>query len=310
MEKVFVGVDVSKDRLDVHVLPGGESFRVARDGEGIAALAERVQALSAALVVMEATGGFETVVAAALAAAGLPLAVVNPRQIRAFAQALGKRAKTDPLDAEVIARFGQALEPQARAVPDEAARTLGELVARRRQLVEMMVAERNRRRRLVQPRLIKSIERVLAALQQELTALERDIDQTIRSSPVWLEAEELLTSVPGVGDKTARTLLAEMPELGRLDRRQVAALAGLAPYNRDSGRFRGQRRIGGGRAPVRTALYMAATVAARHNPALKAFSEKLRKAGKTPKQALIAVARKLLTILNAILRDRQPWQPA
>ncbi len=310
MEDVVVGVDVSKDRLDVHVLPSGEAFSVSRDSEGVAALAERLSGLGAALVVMEATGGFETIVAAGLAAAGLPLAVINPRQIRAFAQALGKRAKTDPLDAEVIARFGQALQPEPRPVPDEQARNLSELVARRRQLVEMMVAERNRRRRLVQPKLIKGVDRVLAALQQELTALERDIDQTIRGSPVWLETEELLTSVPGVGDKTARTLLAEMPELGKLDRKQIAALAGLAPYNRDSGRFRGQRRIAGGRSPVRTALYMAATVAARHNPLLKAFSQRLRQAGKAPKQALIAVARRLLTILNAIVRDRRPWQTA
>lgn len=310
METVFVGVDVSKDRLDVHVLPSREAFCVERTSEGVARLAERLARLSPALVVMEATGGFETIVAAGLACAGLPLAVINPRQIRAFAQAVGQRAKTDPLDAEVIARFAQALRPEPRPVADQEAQALGELVARRRQLVEMMVAERNRRRSLNQPRLIKGVDRVLVALQQELTAIEQDIDHTIRGSAAWRESEDLMTSVPGVGDKTARTLLAELPELGQLNRKQIAALAGLAPYNRDSGRFRGQRSIAGGRAPVRTALYMAALVAARHNPVLKAFNEKLRQAGKKPKQALIAVARKLLTILNAILRERRPWQNA
>ena len=310
METVFVGVDVSKDRLDVHLLPSEEAFSVERTSAGVAALAERLTGLSPGLVAMEATGGFETLVAAGLASAGLPLAVINPRQIRAFAQAVGKRAKTDPLDAQVIARFAQAVRPDPRPIADEEAQMLGELVARRRQLVEMMVAERNRRRSVTRPRLIKGIDRVLAALQHELTALEQDIDQTIRGSPVWREAEDLLTSVPGVGDKTARTLLAELPELGSLDRKQIAALAGLAPYNRDSGRFRGQRRIAGGRAPVRTALYMAALVARRHNPVLKPFAERLRAAGKTPKQVLIAVARKLLVILNAILRDRRPWQTA
>lgn len=310
MEAVFVGVDVSKDRLDVHVLPSEAAFSVERTSAGVSALAERLAQLDPALVAMEATGGFEAIVAAGLAAAGLPLAVINPRQIRAFAQAVGKRAKTDPLDAQVIARFAQAVRPEPRAVADEEAQALGELVARRRQLVEMMVAERNRRRSLSRPKLIKGVDRVLAALQAELTALERDIDETIRGSPVWREAEELMTSVPGVGDKTARSLIAELPELGRLDHKRIAALAGLAPYNRDSGRFRGQRRIGGGRAPVRTALYMAATVAARHNPVLKPFAERLRAAGKRPKQVLIAVARKLLVILNAILRERRPWQTA
>jgi transposase len=310
MEAVFVGVDVSKDRLDVHVLPSETAFFVERTSAGVALLAERLAALRPALVAMEATGGFETLVAAGLAAAGLSLAVVNPRQIRAFAQAIGKRAKTDPLDAEMIARFAQAVQPEPRAMPDEETQVLGELVARRRQLVEMMTAERNRRRSLSRPKLIKGVDRVLAALQQELTTLERDIDDTIRGSPVWREAEDLMTSVPGVGEKTARSLLAELPELGRLDRKRITALAGLAPYNRDSGRFKGQRHIAGGRAPVRTALYMAAMVAARHNPILKPFAERLKANGKRPKQVLIAVARKLLIILNALIRDKQPWQPA
>ena len=310
MNEIYVGVDVSKDRLDVHVRPSAESFAVARDSDGVAALAERLAALAPRLVVMEATGGFETIVAAGLASAGLPLAVVNPRRIRSFAQALGLKAKTDALDAAAIARFAEAIRPEPRAIADEEAQALGELVARRRQLVETMTAERNRRRRLTQARLIKSVDRVLALLQQELSALEGDIDAAVRGSPVWREAAELLTSVPGVGKATARTLIAELPELGRLNRREIAALAGLAPYNRDSGSFRGKRAIAGGRPAVRTALYMAAWVACRRNPVLKVFSDRLRAAGKTPKQAIVATARKLLTILNALLRSRQPWQNA
>lgn len=310
MDEVFVGVDVSKDRLDVHVRPSGESFAVVRDSGGVQTLAERLAELGPTLVVMEATGGFETIVAAGLAAAGLPLAVVNPRQIRSFAQALGLRAKTDALDAAAIARFAEAVRPEPQQVADAEAAALGELVARRRQLVETMTAERNRRRRLTNPRMIKSVDRVLALLQQELSELERDIDAAVRGSPVWRETAELLTSVPGVGSTTARTLIAELAELGRLNRREIAALAGLAPYNRDSGRFRGKRSIAGGRTAVRTALYMAAWVACRHNPTLKTFSDRLRAAGKAPKQAIIAVARKLLTILNALLRSREPWQTA
>jgi transposase len=308
--EVFVGVDVSKDRLDVCVLPSEEAFAVARDSEGVEALAERLQALGPTLVVMEATGGFETILAAGLASAGLPLVVINPRQIRAFAQAVGLKAKTDPLDAFVIARFAQAVRPEPRPVPDGAARALGELVARRRQLVEMMTAERNRRRMIVQPKLARSVDRVLAMLQQELSALERDLDDTIRGTPVWCETEALLVSVPGVGDKTAKALIAELPELGSLNRRRIAALAGLAPFNRDSGRFRGQRRIGGGRTPVRTALYMAALVAKKHNPVMRAFAERLSAAGKPPKLIIIAVARRLLTILNTIVRTKTPWQHA
>ena len=310
MDRVFVGVDVSKDRLDVHVRPSGESFAAPRDSAGVAALAERLAGLGPTLVAMEATGGFETIVAAGLAAAGLPLAVVNPRQIRAFAQALGLKAKTDALDAVAIARFAEAVRPEPRPVADAEAQALGELVARRRQLVETMTAERNRRKQLTRPRLIKGVDRVLAVLQAELSELENDIDAAVRSSPAWRETAELLTSVPGVGVATARTLIAELPELGRLNRREIAALAGLAPFNRDSGRFRGKRAIAGGRTPVRTALFMASWVACRHNPTLKAFSDRLRAAGKAPKQAIIAVARKLLTILNAILKERKPWQPA
>jgi transposase len=309
MEQMFVGIDVAKDRLDVHVHPSGETFTVTRDGTGVESLVARLLAGSPQLVVMEATGGFEQVVAAACVAANLPIAVVNPRQIRDFARATGKLAKTDALDAAAIARFAQAIRPPARPVPDEQARMLGELVQRRRQLVEMIVAE-NQRRRTVSRRLVASIERLLVVLQNELSRLEQDLDDTLRGSPVWAERADLLTSVPGVGDTTARTFIADLPELGTLGRRQIAALVGVAPLNRDSGTFRGRRTTWGGRADVRAALYMAALVASKHNPVIAPFYERLCKAGKPKKLALVACMRKLLTILNAILRDKRPWQNA
>jgi transposase len=306
----FVGIDVAKDRLDVHLRPSGESFTVARDGEALAALVERLRALAPALIVMEATGGYETVVASALGAARLPLAVVNPRQIRDFAKATGKLAKTDRLDAAAIAHFAEAIRPPVRPIADAEAQALGELVARRRQLIEMIVAEGNRRRRATQRRVIRSIERHLALLQTELSQLDGDIDKSIRNSPVWQAHAELLASVPGVGPATLRTLIAELPELGHLTRRKIAALVGVAPINRDSGTLRGRRTIAGGRPAVRTALYMASLVGSRANPVLAAYYQKLRAAGKTGKQALTACMRKLIVILNAILRDRKPWQPA
>lgn len=309
-EGVIVGVDVSKDRLDVHVLPSGEAFAVGRDGEGLSALVERLKALSVSVAAVEATGGLETVVAAAVAGAGLPLVVVNPAQVRAFAQALGKRAKTDPIDAAVIARFVQATRPEVRPLPDEATRLLADLVTRRRQIVQMIGAEKQREKRLTEPRLRRSIARLVAALQKELTEVDAEIDDQIRGSPAWRETEELLRSVPGIGPVIARTLMAEMPELGSLDRRQVAALAGLAPFTRQSGRWKGKSFIGGGRTSVRTALFMAALVASRHNPTLRLFHQRLIDAGKPKLVALVATARKLLTLLNAILRDRRPWQPA
>jgi transposase len=310
MEQIFVGIDVAKDRLDVHLRPAGETFFVVRDAAGVGDLVSRLEALAPSLVVMEATGGFEVTVAAALGAAGLPLAVVNPRQIRDFARASGKLAKTDSLDAAVIAHFAEALRPEVRPIPDDQARLLGELVARRRQIVEMMTAERNRRRQLTSKRLIKSVERLLDALQRELSELENELDDTIRGTPAWRDAENLLTSVPGVGGTVARTLLAELPELGRLDRKAIAALVGVAPFNRDSGTLRGKRTVWGGRASVRSTLYMAALVASHHNPVLAAFYQRLVQAGKPKKLALTAVMRKLITILNAMLRDNRPWQSA
>jgi len=306
----FVGIDVAKDRLDVHIRPGGEVFMVARNGSGLALLVERLQTLAPALVVLEATGGYETVVASALAAAQLPLAVVNPRLIRDFARATGKLAKTDRLDAAAIAHFAEAVRPPARPVATAEAQALGELVARRRQVIEMIIAERNRRRMASQRRVIRAIKRHLALLQAELSELEGDIDGAIRNSPAWQADADLLASVPGVGKATLRTLIAELPELGHLNRRKIAALVGVAPVNRDSGTMRGRRTIAGGRPAVRTALYMAALVASRANPVIAAHYTKLRTAGKTGKQALVACIRKLVVILNAILRDRKPWIPA
>jgi transposase len=307
---VIVGIDVSKDRLDVHVLPSGEAFAVARDGEGLAELVERLKSLSPALVAVEATGGFEATTAAAVAGAGLPLVVVNPAQVRAFAQALGKRAKTDPIDAAVIARFAQAVRPEVRPLPDAAERLLADLIARRRQIVQMIGAEKQRQKRQAQPRLQRSIARLVAALQKELTELDRQIDDEIRGSPAWREKEDLLRSVPGVGPVVSRTLVAELPELGRLDRRQIAALAGLAPWTRQSGKWKGKSFIGGGRTSVRTALFMAALVATRHNATLKAFHQRLIAAGKPKLVAITAVARKLLTILNAMVKTNSPWRTA
>lgn len=304
---VVVGIDVSKERLDVHVRPGGEAFFVTRDGDGIAALAVKLVGLAPAAVAVEATGGFETVVAAGLAGAGLPVAIVNPAQVRAFAQALGQRAKTDPIDAAVIARFAEATRPAIRPLPDEETQLLADLVARRRQIVAMIGAECQREKR-APARVRRSIARLVKALEKELSSLDGDIDDAVRGSPAWRDKEELLASVPGVGKTVARTLIAELPELGTLDRRQVAALVGLAPFTRQSGRWRGRSFIGGGRASVRAVLFIAAMVAARHNPALKAFRDKLVAAGKPKLVALVATARKLVTILNAILRDKQPWR--
>ena len=310
MEHITVGIDVSKDRLDVAVRPGGEAFVVARNTAGLEELTGRLKALAPHLVALEATGGFETVVAAALAAAGLPLVVVNPAQIRAFAKALGKRAKTDPIDAAVIAHFAEATAPEPRPLPDEATQLLADLVARRRQIIAMIGAERQREKRATAKRLQKSIARLIKALEKELTSVDTDIDEAMRTSPAWREKEDLLASVPGVGPVIARTLIAKLPELGRLTRKEIAALAGLAPWTRQSGQWRGKSFIGGGRTSVRTALFQGAMVAARHNPVLKSFFHHLTTAGKPKMVALIDVARKLLTILNAILRDEKPWQTA
>jgi transposase len=304
MDSIVIGIDVSKDRLDVHVRPGGDAFAVPNTADAIADLAKRLLALAPRVIGIEATGGFETLATAGLASSGLPVVVVNPAQVRAFAQALGKRAKTDPIDAAVIAHFVAATDPEVRALPDAETQALADLVARRRQIVAMIGAERQRATRPVR----KSIDRLVKALERELGQIDGDIDRAVRNAPVWRAREDLLASVPGIGKVIARTLIAELPELGQLDRRQIAALAGLAPWTRQSGKWRGKTAIGGGRASVRSALFMGAMVAARHNPALKAFRDKLIAAGKPKLVAIIAVARKLLTILNAILKTKTPWQ--
>lgn len=306
--ETIVGIDVSSDRLDVAVRPSGDVFQVGNDQSGIDELAKRLAALRPYVVALEATGGFENLVAAGLVAAGLAVIIVNPAQVRAYANALGQRAKTDAIDAGLIAAFVQATKPQIRPLPDAQTQELGELVTRRRQIVQMITAEENRSRMVTARQSRKSIKRLLAALRRELESLDADLDDHIRNSPVWRVREALMTSVPGVGTATARMLLAELPELGRLDRRQIAALAGLAPWTRQSGKWKGKSFIGGGRTKVRAALFMAALVASRFNPILKAFRDRLVAAGKPKIVAIVATMRKLLTILNAIVRDQKPWQ--
>jgi transposase len=310
MVMCFAGVDISHDKLDVHVSPDGLSFSVSRNEAGLEELAARLLPLAPDLVAMEATGGFETLVAASLTARGLAAAVVNPAQVRHFAEALGKRAKTDPIDAAVIAAFAEAVRPQARPLPDAETADLSELMARRRQITEMLKAERARAMRVAAKRAHESIRRVIQTLERELADLDADIDTKVRASPIWKVRTDLMQSVPGVGPTTARTLLASLPELGTLSRREIASLAGLAPWTRQSGQWKGRSMIGAGRPAVRTALFMAALVASRHNPTLKAFRDKLIQAGKPKIVAIIAVARKLLTILNAILREQKQWQGA
>jgi transposase len=306
----FAGIDVSKDRLDVHLRPSGKSFAVARDGSGIETLLARLKALSPMLIVLEATGNYELTVAAALAGAGLPLAVVNPRQIRDFARATGRLAKTDRLYADSIALFAERVRPEPRPLEDAEAAALAELVARRRQIIEMIGMETNRRHQARHPIVARTIAATLQALASQLADLDRDIGNTIRRSPAWREADDLLQSVPGIGPVASCTLIAEMPELGRLNRRQVAALVGVAPVNRDSGRTRGHRAISGGRIAVRSVLYMATLSAVRWNPILREHYSQLTARGRPKKVALVACMRRLLGILNAILRSGRPWQTA
>lgn len=310
MDAVYVGIDVSKDRLDVHVRPSREAFAVSRDGKGLGELIDRLRGLSPTLVAVEATGGFETIAAAAIAGAQLPLAVINPAQVRHFAQAVGKRAKTDPIDAEVIARFVEAVKPEPRPLPDEQARLLAELVVRRRQIIEMIVAERQREKRAQNVRVRKSLARTIKTLEKELPQIDGDIDALVRGSPAWRKKEDLLVTFPGVKHTLAHTFLAAAPEFGTLSRREIASLAGIAPFTRQSGRWKGKSMIGGGRPSLRSALYMAALSAIRCNPVLKSFYQRLLSVGKPKMVALIAVARKILTILNAMIRDQKPWQPA
>jgi transposase len=305
---VFVGIDVSKEHLDWVVRPGGSPVRTANQAAAIDDLVARLQAQAPTLIVLEATGGLETPVVAALAVAGLPVAVVNPRQVRRFAEATGQLAKTDRLDAQVLAHFAEAIRPPVRALPDAQTQALSALLTRRRQLIEMLTAERNRLLRAtpaVQGRLAAHI----TWLEQELTDLDGELSQAVQASPVWCAKESLLRSTPGVGPVLARTLLFDLPELGSLTAKELAKLAGVAPLNRDSGRQQGKRQIWGGRSTIRTALYMGSLAATRYNPVIKAFYERLLKAGKPKKVALVACMHKLLTILNAMVKHNTPWQP-
>jgi transposase len=304
----FVGIDVAKAQLDIALRPTDERWPVANDDAGIAALVARLQALQPTLIVLEATGGSQRAVVAALAAARLPVAVVNPRQARDFAKATGQLAKTDALDARALAHFAEAVRPTPRPLADAQADELRALLARRRQLVTMRTAEQNRLGS-APSRLQTDIQAHITWLNERLAMLDDDLDTALRASPVWREREELLRSVPGIGPVCTRTLLLDLPELGTLSRQRLAALVGVAPLNRDSGTRRGSRTIWGGRAHVRATLYMSTLVAVRYNAVLKVFYERLRAAGKTAKVALAACMRKLLTILNAMVKHHTPWQP-
>jgi transposase len=303
---VYVGIDVSKTVLDVALHPTGESRQVANDEAGIASLVEELVKLRPALIVLEATGGQQRSVVGAIGAAGLPVAVLNPRQVRDFARAIGKLAKTDRIDARVLAQMAQAVRPPVRALPDEQTRQLAARVARRRQLIEMLVAERNRVA-TADAVVAKDLARHIRWLEEALRRADKDLDDQIRRSDILRHKVELLQSVPGVGDAVSRTLLAELPELGQLGRKQIAALVGVAPLNRDSGSLRGRRTTWGGRSRVRSALYMAALVGSRYNPVLRTFYARLRSRGKPAKVALIACAHKLLVILNAIIQRNSSW---
>lgn len=305
-----MGIDVSKDRVTVAVHPTGETWESATTPDAIEQLVARLARDQPTLIVLEATGGYERAVVGACGAAHLPVAVVNPRQVRAFAHALGRTAKTDAIDAHVLAVFGARVQPEARPVPSAATVALAALVARRRQLLDMLGAERQRLTQAATPVVRRDLRQHIRWLERRVADVDADLDGAIQHSPLWRVQEDLLRSVPGIGPTVARTLLGELPELGQLGRRQIAALVGVAPLNRDSGQWRGQRHIWGGRASVRAALYMAALVGTRHNPALATVYRRLRSAGKPPKVALVAVMRKLLTILNAILKHHTPWAVA
>jgi transposase len=303
--KRFVGIDVAKAALDVFIGSAGGAFSVANDEVGIRELLRQLE--PADFVILEATGGLETPVASALAAAGIAVAIVNPRRVRDFARATGKLAKTDRLDAAALARFGEAVRPEAWPLADEQAQALGALVTRRRQLVEMLTAEKNRRARA--PKVLhRSIDEHISWLEKRLRGFDNELGELIRNTPLWRERDELLRSVPGVGKVLSSTLLAQLPELGMLNRKQIAALAGLAPFNRDSGSLHGSRCIWGGRAQVRRVLYMATVAGVRSNPVIKNFYSQLRARGRYPKSALTACMRKLLVILNAMLHNQTPWQ--
>ena len=306
-EGIYVGIDVAKAQVDVAVRPTGQRWVVSFDETGVGELVSQMEDLSPALVLLEASGGLELPLVAALAAAALPVVVVNPRQVRDFARATGTLAKTDALDAAVLAHFAEAVRPPVRPLRDAETQALNALAARRHQVMIMLVSEKNRLSSAtiaVRPR----IEAHIAWLERELDDLDEGLRQTLRQSPVWREKEDLLRTVPGVGELLSLTLLAYLPELGTLDRRKIAALVGVAPFNRDSGTLRGKRTVWGGRARIRAVLYMGALVASRHNPVIRDFYQRLLAAGKPKKLALIACMRKLLVILNSMLKHGSPWR--
>jgi len=305
---VCVGIDVAKAHLVIAVHAQPDPWQVPNDDAAFPALIAQLQTLAPALIVLEATGGYEHAVLGALAAAGLPVVAVNPRQVRDFAKALGLLAKTDALDAHLLARFADRVRPDVRPLPSADTAELTAVLTRRRQLLDMLTAERHRLAQ-ARPPVARDLRQHIRWLERRLTDLDDDLTRRIHRSPVWRAQEDLLRSVPGIGPIVARTLLADLPELGRLPRRQLAALVGVAPFNDDSGRHRGRRRIWGGRATVRAVLYMATLVAARRNPRIAAYYQHLLAAGKPKKLALTACMRKLLTILNVMVRTRQPWQP-
>jgi len=306
-ENLYVGIDVSKRTLEVAVRPTDEQWTVCNNDADIASLVVRLRELQPVLVVLEATGGYEVPATLALLVAGLPLAVINPRHARDFAKATGTLAKTDKIDARVLAHFAQAVRPTPRPVPDEEQRNLADLLARRRQVIEMLTAEKNRLK-LAPKSLREYISAHVDWLQRHLNELDEELGKRIRQSPVWREQDEILQSTPGVGRVLSFTLLAELPELGTLNRKQIAALVGVAPLNRDSGKIRGKRSVWGGRAQVRSALYMATLSATRYNPVIRDFYQRLCKAGKLRKVALTACMHKLLIILNAMLKNRTAWR--
>jgi transposase len=308
---LYVGIDVSKAVLDVAVTPSDEAWSVPNTAEGMHRLVEKLGGMSPRLIVLEATGGLERRAVAALAAAGLPVVAVNPRQVRDFAKATGKLAKTDAIDAAILALFADRIRPKLRPLRDAETQELEALVVRRRQVVDMISAEKNRLSAAPPSKRVRTaIGRTIKWFEKQLEEIDGDIDSAVKGSSAWREKDDLLQSVPGVGKVLSRTLLSLVPELGTLGKKQLAALVGVAPLNRDSGTQRGRRSVWGGRAHVRAVLYMGALVAARFNPTMKAFHARLRASGKLPKVALVACMRKLLTILNAIVRDRTPWRIA
>jgi len=309
VNNVFIGIDIAKNTIEISVRPSGEHWSASTEPDVLIRTVDRLAALEPATIVMEATGGYEARVASLLSTAGLPVAVVNPRQVRDFARAAGILAKTDAIDARVLALFAEKMKPECRPVPSEDEQTLKELISRRRQLVDMRTAELNRRQQTISPQVYKSISTLIESINQELDTIEREIKTRIKADSAWRAKDKVIQSAPGIGETTASMLIAEMPELGTINRRKIASLGGLAPMNRDSGTFRGRRMITGGRSSIRAGLYMPMLSAIRCNPQIKTFYNRLIADGKPKQVAITACMRKMLTMLNAMIRDNQPWHP-